>query len=184
LNICDVETVLASVGKCYASLWSERAVRYRNIHGGSDGPDEAMAVVVMSLVPSDRSGIAFTAHPVTGARDQVVINSSFGLGEAIVSGRVTPDSFVVNKETLQIIEREIYPKEFAIFTDPAGTGTIERQLKGAEASAPSLTDDQAREITRLAAKVETHYGKPQDIEWGMARDTLYLLQSRPITTLG
>ena len=182
LNIRGISNVLESVGRCYASLWSERAVRYRSSHGAG-GPDEAMAVVVMGLVESETSGIAFTAHPVTGDRNQVVINASWGLGEAIVSGRVTPDSFVVHKHTGKLVEREIYPKEIEVWLHPEGGGTLERKLSSDRAKAASLSDDQAREIAQVAAQVETHYGSPQDIEWGMAGGRIFVLQSRPITTL-
>lgn len=182
LNVLGVGDVLDSVKKCYASLWSERAVRYRALKGASlDG--EAMAVVVMGLVPSETSGIAFTAHPVTGERDRVVINSSYGLGEAIVSGRVTPDSFVVQKGSLVLLEREIYEKEMAIYPHPDGGGTIERDVPPEQAAAPSISDEQAKVIAQLAARVEGEFGSPQDVEWGMAAGQIYLLQSRPITTL-
>ena len=182
LNVLGINDVLASVRMCYASLWSERAVRYRALKGGSvDG--EAMAVVVMGLVPSETSGIAFTAHPVTGDRDRVVINSSFGLGEAIVSGRVTPDSFVVHKDSLALLEREIYEKQLAIYPHPDGGGTIERELDGPRAAEPSMSDDEAKAVAHIALKVEQHFGSPQDVEWGMAAGQIYLLQSRPITTL-
>jgi pyruvate,water dikinase len=182
LNVLGIQDVLESVRDCYASLWSERAVRYRALKGvGVTG--DAMAVVVMGLVPSETSGIAFTAHPVTGERDRVVINSSWGLGEAIVSGRVTPDSFVVHKGSLALLEREIYEKTLAIFPHPDGGGTIEREVDVARASVPSISDDQAKAVAQLATRVETHFGSPQDIEWGMAAGHVYLLQSRPITTL-
>ncbi len=182
LNVQGAHDVLASVKSCYASLWSERAVRYRALKGvGVNG--DAMAVVVMGLVPSETSGIAFTAHPVTGERDRVVINSSWGLGEAIVSGRVTPDSFVVHKSSFAMLEREIYEKCLAIFPHPDGGGTIERELKGDRAMAPSMSDEQAQAVAQLAARLETHFGAPQDIEWGLAAGQIYLLQSRPITTL-
>jgi pyruvate,water dikinase len=182
LNVVGVTEVLECVRRCYASLWSDRAVRYRaaRVEGSAD---EAMAVVVMGLVRSEISGIAFTAHPVTGDRDQVVINSSWGLGEAIVSGRVTPDSFVVEKGSFAVLEREIYDKEMAILPDPAGAGTVETDLDAERAAAPSLLDEQACEVARMAARVEEHYGGPQDIEWGIQGGQLYLLQSRPITTL-
>ena len=150
---------------------------------GTSRPEEAMAVVVMGLVQSDRSGIAFTAHPVTESLDQVIINSSWGLGEAIVSGRVTPDSFVVEKGSFAVLEREIYEKEMAIWPHPSGVGTVESDLDAVRATAPSLSDDEARAVARMATMVEQHYGSPQDIEWGMQGDRLYLLQSRPITTL-
>jgi phosphoenolpyruvate synthase/pyruvate phosphate dikinase len=182
LNVIGIRDVLASVRKCYASLWAERAVRYRALKKGTIHGD-AMSVVVMGLVPSEASGIAFTAHPVTGDRDQVVINSSWGLGEAIVSGRVTPDSFVVAKSSLSMLEREIYEKQLAIYPHPDGGGTIERELDGARALEPSISDDQAKFVARLASKIEAHFGCPQDIEWGLAAGQVFLLQSRPITTL-
>ncbi len=183
LNVIGIKDVLADVLSCYASLWSERAIRYRSKLGDVSA-EEAMAVVIMGLVRSETSGIAFTAHPVTGSLDQIVINSSWGLGEAIVSGSVTPDSFVVAKESFSIVERDIFEKELAIFPHPDGTGTIEQILSPDRAAAASLTDDEACEVARLAAKVESHYGSPQDIEFGMAGGQLFLLQSRPITTLG
>jgi pyruvate,water dikinase len=182
LNVIGIKDVLASLKRCYGSLWSDRAVRYRALKQGSALGD-AMAVIVMGLVPSETSGIAFTAHPVTGDRDQVVINASWGLGEAIVSGRVTPDSFVVQKGSLALVEREIYEKQLAIYPHPDGGGTIEREINGARATSPSMSDEQAQFVASLAAKVEAHFGSPQDVEWGMAGGEIYLLQSRPITTL-
>ncbi len=182
LNVQGITQVLDSVLQCYASLWSDRAIRYRALRGGAGG--EAMAVVVMGLVPSETSGIAFTAHPVTGERDRVVINASWGLGEAIVSGRVTPDSFVVQKGSLALLEREIFEKELAIYPHPDGGGTIEKALARDRAAAPSLRDDQATAVAKLASDVERYFGSPQDVEWGMAGGQIYLLQSRPITTLG
>ena len=137
----------------------------------------------MGLVASETSGVAFTAHPVTGSRDQVLINASWGLGEAIVSGRVTPDSFLVEKGSFTLLEREIGAKELVIEPHPDGGGTIERKPTPTQAAAPSLTDEEAGAVARLATAVEAHYGSPQDIEWGMAAGSLYLLQSRPITTL-
>ena len=138
-------------------------VSYRTRRGG--GADEAMAVVVMGLVYSDTSGIAFTAHPVTGSRDQIVLNSSYGLGEAIVLGRVTPDMFVIAKGSGAILERDIYPKTMALYPHPEGGGVVEEELSSAKASAPSISDDEAVEVARMAERVETHYGSPQDIEW-------------------
>jgi pyruvate,water dikinase len=179
LNVRGDADIIDRLHRCYVSLWAERAVGYRARNGG--GHDEAMAVVIMYLVPSETAGIAFTAHPVTGSRDTVVINSSWGLGEAIVSGRVTPDCFLVTKETWQIAEREIYPKEIATYPD--GAGTADLPVERSKRNEPSLTDAQAADVARLAAAVETHYGAPQDVEWAFAAGQLYLLQSRPITTL-
>jgi len=183
LNVRGVTDVLTAVRRCYASLWSERAIRYRARGGAVGAHDEAMGVVIMGLVPSDVSGIAFTAHPVTGARDLVVINSSWGLGEAVVSGRVTPDFFVIDKNSFAVLERDIFTKELAIYSHPDGGGTIERQIPADKRSVASLSDEQAQEVARLAARVEAQYGRPQDVEWGLANRQLFLLQSRPITTL-
>ena len=182
LNVRGTEAVLDAVQHCYASLWSGRAFKYRAMQA-QGGQDEAMAVVVMALVPSETSGIAFTAHPVTGERDVVVINAAFGLGEAIVSGAVTPDCYVVEKAPLAVREREVYEKELALYPHPDGAGTLERTLSPAQAVSASLTDAQACEVARLAGLVEAHYGCPQDVEWGMAAGQVFLLQSRPITTL-
>ncbi len=182
LNIYGADSVLDAVHRCFVSLWGERAVGYRARAGG--GTDEAMSVVVMGLVPSDTSGIAFTAHPVTGARDLVVINASWGLGEAVVAGMVTPDSFIVDKNTFVVLERDVFTKELQIRPQPEGGGTIEEKVPRERQGIASLTDDQACEVARLAARVEEHYGSPQDIEWGLADGELFLLQSRPITTLG
>lgn len=181
LNVRGADEVIEAVHRCYASLWSERAVGYRARRG--ENADEAMAVVVMGLVPCDTAGIAFTAHPVTASMDQIVINSSFGLGEAIVSGRVTPDSFVIDKHSFAVLEREIYPKTFAIYPHPEGDGTVEQTLPPDRQKVASLTDEEACAVARLATRVEEHYGTPQDIEWGLYGGDLYLLQSRPITTL-
>jgi phosphoenolpyruvate synthase/pyruvate phosphate dikinase len=184
LNCKGRDQVLDAVRRCYASLWAERALGYRVLKN-SGGTDEAMSVVVMGLVPSETSGIAFTAHPVTGALDLVVINASWGLGEAVVSGRVTPDSFVVDKNSFVVLERDIFTKDIAIYPHPDGNGgTIEEPVPAARQGIASLTDEQACDVARLAARVESHYGSPQDVEWSLASGQLYLLQSRPITTLG
>jgi pyruvate,water dikinase len=179
LNVRGERDILDRLQRCYVSLWAERAVAYRARNGG--GHDEAMAVVIMGLVPAETSGIAFTAHPVTGSLDTVVINASWGLGEAIVSGRVTPDQFLVSKGSWQIVEREICPKMIA--THPEGDGTVDSPVERAMQNQPSLTDEQVAEVAQLASRVEEHYGSPQDVEWALADGHLFLLQSRPITTL-
>ena len=182
LNIHGAQNVLDAVKRCYLSLWSARAVLYRGRSGEPTGP-EAMAVVIMSLVPSDAAGVAFTAHPVTGDRDVVLINSSWGLGESVVSGAVTPDSFVVRKSDLALLEREVFDKQTATRPDANGSGTTEVALERAQTSACSLADDDIAAVARLACDVESHFDAPQDIEWALADSKLYLLQARPITTL-
>jgi pyruvate,water dikinase len=161
-------------------MWSERVLDYYARRGLQ--PDGAMAVLVMRLVPAEVSGVAFTAHPVTGALDQVIINASYGLGEAIVSGLVSPDSFLFEKDSLKLIEAATAYKTVGVFP-AAGDGTAERELQPAMAERPSLTEDEARTVAEMACRVEQHMVGPQDIEFAFAGGELYLLQSRPITTL-
>ncbi|MPZ23108.1 MAG: hypothetical protein GEU28_06100 [Dehalococcoidia bacterium] len=178
LNVRGERDLLARVRDCFASLWSEPAVRYRDSRR-LDHSREAMAVVVMEMVEACSAGVAFTVHPVTGARDQIVINSAWGLGEAVVAGVVTPDMFVVDKSSLAVLERQVFDKQFAIGPDAVG-GTARHPLDDAISGAPSLSDQQVVDVARLAREVEEHYGASQDIEWACA-DRLYLLQARPVT---
>lgn len=183
LNIRDGAAVLDGVARCYRSLWAHRAVQYRAFKR-IDSRHEAMAVVVMELVPSDVSGVAFTVNPLTGSADEIVINASWGLGEAIVSGRVTPDSYVVRKHDLQLVSREIYDKETMILPDPSGrSGTVVLAVEAARMRASALDDEQTLALARLCCRIEAFYGGPQDIEWAIAGKELYLLQSRPVTAL-
>jgi phosphoenolpyruvate synthase/pyruvate phosphate dikinase len=182
LNVRDAESLLHYVRACFASLWSGRALHYRTLKGLDHGR-EAMGVVVMELVDSVASGVAFTVNPVTGDNGQVVINSTWGLGEAVVAGIVTPDMYVVDKESLGLLSRDIYHKEVAMVPDPAGAPrTVEVRVDSARAGAPSLSDEQAIAVATLARDVEQHYGKPQDVEWAVS-GSLYLLQARPVTTV-
>jgi rifampicin phosphotransferase len=142
-------------------------------------------VVIMALVPADVAGVAFTANPITGSGDQIVVNASWGLGEIVVSGRVTPDSFVLDKESLTPVERDVFPKEVEIVPDPAGgSGVVSRPVEGGRAMTPALTEPQLRELGALCLAVERHYERPMDIEWAFAANRLSLLQARPITALG
>jgi pyruvate,water dikinase len=156
-------------------------VRFRR-QRGDDEQDEAMAVVVMGFIGAESAGVAFTRHPVSGRQDVVLINASLGLGEAVVAGRVTPDSFLVSKSGRQIVERDIFEKTLIIEADEALGGTLERAPSPVEARSPSLTDEEAGAVADLAVRVEAHFGAPQDIEWAFAGGRLYLLQARPITT--
>jgi pyruvate,water dikinase len=147
----------AAVRRCWASLWSPQALAYRRFRGISmDGA--AMAVVVQSLVPADAAAVAFTRHPVTGREDQIVITSIRGLGDAMVSGTVTPDTYVIDKASLRTVD----------FTPGDGEN--------------ALDDDQLQELARLCLSVEAGFGQPVDIEAAITNGTWYLLQARPITT--
>ena len=180
LNVVGDDSVLAAVRKCWASLWTDRAVTYRATHGISPST-VALAVVVQSMVDAEVAGVLFTANPVTGRRLEAVIDASPGLGEAVVSGAVNPDHFVVDTATKEILERREGDKGLAI--RPLAGGGTER-INLVPDSVPSLSDGQIRELAALGSRVERHYGAPQDIEWAIdAADKLFLVQSRPITTL-
>ena len=180
LNVVGADAVLAAVRQCWASLWTDRAVTYRATHGISPST-VALAVVVQRMVDAAVAGVLFTANPVTGRRHEAVIDASPGLGEAVVSGAVNPDHFVVDTDSKEILERRPGDKGIAIRPVPGG-GTERVTL--APDSGPSLSDVQIRALAALGSRVERHYGSPQDIEWAIdGADKLWLTQSRPITTL-
>ncbi len=181
LNVVGVESVLDAVRRCWASLWTDRAVSYRATNG-IDPRGVRLAVVVQRMVDASVAGVLFTANPVTGKRRQAVIDASPGLGEAVVSGAVSPDHFVANAATGEIVERRLGDKRVAVVAGPGG-GT-ERVELAADEHGASLSDDQILALVRLGARVEEHYGTPQDTEWAIDGDgALWLLQARPITTL-
>src|SRR6266700_3347551 len=181
LNVIGIEAVLDAVRRCWASLWTDRAVSYR-ASLGIDQRSVRFAVVVQRMVESSVSGVLFTANPLTGKRRQAVIDASPGLGEAVVSGAVNPDHFVVNAPTGEIIERRIGDKRVAIHVLEGG-GT-ERVELAAQSSEACLSDDQVRALAALGARVEGYYGAPQDTEWAIDDSgKLWLTQARPITTL-
>ncbi|MEV0380974.1 PEP/pyruvate-binding domain-containing protein [Nonomuraea sp. NPDC050643] len=181
LNVVGARAVVEAVRRCWASLWTDRAVAYRE----SNGIDHAavrLAVVVQVMVDARVAGVMFTANPVTGRRREAVIDAAPGLGEAVVSGAVNPDRFIVHGG--EILERQAGDKRLAIRSLPGGgTERVETAPESA-AGGLCLTDDQVRDLAALGARVEDHYGAPQDTEWAVDADgTLWLTQARPITTL-
>jgi phosphohistidine swiveling domain-containing protein len=181
LNVCGTDELVECVRKCWASLWTARAVTYR-ARQGFDHHKVYLAVAIQAMIDSEISGIMFTANPITGSHDETVINASWGLGEAIVSGLVTPDTFTIRKSDGHILSRQIGNKERTIEYAREG-GTVERETPAHLRSIPAVSDDQLAELVALGQRVENHYQKPQDIEWAYAQGRLYVLQSRPITTL-
>ena len=182
LNVRGVAALLESVRNCWASLWTAQAMSYRNEMGiASDAV--AMGVVVQIMVPADVAGILFTANPATGERDEMIVNASYGLGEAVVGGQVTPDTFIVDRSTLRPKETTLGTKERQVVADGnRGTRLVEVDADARDAS--SLAEEVLTELAGLAARVEEHFGgQPQDIEWAVADGKLWLLQSRPITNL-
>lgn len=181
LNVRGYDDLLERTKHCWASLWTNRAMTYR-VRQGFDHEQVYLAVVVQSMIPSEVSGIMFTANPITGNQGEAVINASWGLGEATVSGLVTPDTITVRKEDGQLISQQIAAKERMI-TYATDGGTVELETPVEKREIPALLDEQVTELVELGRQIEAHYDAPQDIEWALFKDRFYLLQSRPITTL-
>lgn len=181
LNVIGIEAVLIAVQQCFASLWTDRATQYRASLGLAPR-DVRLAVVVQRMVQAEVAGVLFTANPLTGKRREAVIDANPGLGEAVVSGATTPDHFVVQTETGEIVERLLGNKQVVVQAS-AGGGT-----QKIAASTPSehfcLSDEQIRALAELGSHIEAWYGIPQDIEWAIdASGQIELIQARPITTL-
>jgi phosphoenolpyruvate synthase/pyruvate phosphate dikinase len=175
------ETLLANVQKCWASLFTPRAIFYRyekELHKTKI----SVAVVVQKMVQSEVSGIAFSVHPVTEDYNQLIIEAGFGLGEAIVSGSVTPDSYVVEKSPRSIIDKNVTYQSRALWRAENG-GNEWRELSEVEGTKPALSDEQALELSEIILRIESHYGFPCDIEWAYEAGQFFITQSRPITTL-
>jgi rifampicin phosphotransferase len=179
LNVCGIEAVLRSVSKCWASLFNDRAVAYRIQHG-IDHRKVQLSVVIQRMVFPVAAGILFTADPVTSNRSVTSIDASFGLGEALVSGLVNPDNYKVRDG--EIVDRQIGVKTVAIFASRQG-GTEQKEVETVLRNAQTLEDDQILQLERMGRTIEAHFGQPQDIEWCLAHDGAFIVQSRPITTL-
>ena len=180
-NVTGDTELLDAVIRCWASLFSPRVISYRASRGFTDDP--AMAVVVQKMVDSEKAGVAFTADPSTGARDRVVIEAAYGLGEVVVSGEVEPDTYVVSKDTLTPLDVRLGQQKLQIVRGPDGKD-MPVDLDDAQADSRVLTDDEIRAIARMAIAMEDHSGCPQDTEWAISGAATYLVQARPITTLG
>ena len=183
LNVVGDDAVLDAVRRCWASLWSERAISYRARRQVEQG-GVTMAVVVQRMVMADVAGVLFTANPLTGSRDDLVIDASPGLGEAVVAGLVSPDHIVLSKRPLAIRERLLGRQEVAIRPLSAGGTEETRTPTPSVANAEGcLSDADVAELASFALAVERHFGSPQDIEWAIAGGERYLLQARPMTAL-
>jgi len=179
LNIIGKEAILKHVSKCWASLFTERAVIYR-LQNGFDHRQVHLAVVVQQMVFARVAGILFTADPITSNRKVLSIDAGFGLGEAMVSGLVNADNYKVRND--KVIDKKISTKKLAIYALRDG-GTKEQEIEPERRNRQALTDAQILQLARLGRKIEEHFGCPQDIEWCLVDDTFYIVQSRPITTL-
>ena len=183
LNVRGADALLDAVRACWASLFGARTIYYRAKRGFGQA-DMDIAVVVQRQIQSTRSGVMFTIDPSSGDRDRLVIEGAFGLGEAVVSGSVSPDRYLVNKDGLHIDRREVRRKELAIVSLPGG-GTETRELDEWEGRKPVLSDEEVHEVADLGVRIERHYGAPQDTEWAFEDGgAVWMLQSRPVTTAG
>lgn len=175
LGVTGADALLAAVKRCWTSLWTARAIGYRARHGAGAGV--ALAVVMQRLVPAESSGVLFTANPLTGARDEMVVNAVWGLGEAVVGGAVTPDTYVVADG--DEVRREVADKAMMTVLGPEGTrlAPVPEHLR----RAPVLDRDGVVELARLGARVQRFHGEPMDVEWARRDGRFALLQARPVT---
>jgi len=181
LNVHGEAAVLDAVKRCWASLWSARAIGYR-ARAGVDPGDVSIAVVVQRLVPAEAAGVMFTTDPVSGARDQVVISANWGLGESVVAGDVTPDVAVVGRtagKAGKLASYRIGSKE--VMTVPDGAGTRTADVPPGQRAAAVLSPERAQELAATGLAIEKLYGEPVDVEWALAGGELFVLQARPIT---
>ena len=188
LHISGEEELLRHIRRCWASLWTARAIYYREKQD-FDHFDVALSVVVQKMVNSEKSGVMFTANPISQNLDEMMINASYGLGEAVVSGMVTPDEYIVNKKTKEIIETTISEKNVMVIQADDGVGTklvqVADYLGNEAVNTECLNEYELSTLIDYGIKIENLYKNIQDIEWGIDADTkqLYILQSRPITTI-
>jgi pyruvate, water dikinase len=180
-NVAGPDQVLRRVSDCWASLWGARSIFYREDKGITAEP--SIAVVVQEMVPSEKSGVMFTVDPSTGERNHVVIEAALGQGEVVVSGQVEPDTYVVDKQGPSIVMVRVGSQRVEIVRGPGGED-LRVDLDPTQASARVLGDDEIVDLARLGVAVEAHYGSPQDTEWAIADGKTYLVQSRPVTSIG
>jgi len=185
LNVQGGKQVVVAVQGCWASLFEPRAIFYRH-HQGFDHFKVGIAVPVQKMVQSKTSGVMFTLEPVTSASDKIVIEAVFGLGEAIVSGEITPDLYVISKESLKILKRKTVSQEVQLVKNPdakAKETNIWTPLPASTQSKPKLSESEITQLAQLGKHIEDHYKFPQDIEWAKEDSKIYIVQTRPVTTI-
>ncbi len=180
LNVTGIDMLLEKVKECYASLWGDRAVSYRR-NSGYDKEKVALAVVIQQMIESDSAGVMFTSDP-AGDRENIHINASYGLGEAVVSGMVSPDEYILSRDG-RIIKKVIGSKEVKIIYDRENRGTMQVPVKENERSQAVLDDKAMAGLVAEGLRIEEHYGHPMDIEWSIKDGRIFILQARSITTI-
>lgn len=185
LGITDIETILQKVKECWVSLWTERAIKYRSYQNNTE--NLKMAVVIQDFIPSEVSGIMFTINPATQNKDEFVIEASWGLGEFIVGGKVIPDHFIVRIQegtsNLSIKTSKLGTKRRILQWNIEQQQICELTTPAHLRKALTLNQEQVFQLARIGQTLQSHFGCPQDIEWTIHQNQIYLLQSRPITTL-
>ena len=179
LNVSK-EDLIENIKNCWISLFSERALFYR-IERKMDEQNISLAVVVQKMIQSEVAGVCFTVHPVNKDKNQLIVEAGFGLGEAIVSGSITPDSYVIDKKDLKIIKKNILKQDKMIVRSKNGKGVLVISAQNNESQ--KLSNNDIIKLSKLCIKIEKYYKRPQDIEWALKDNKFYILQSRPITTL-
>ena len=186
LNIAGAKDLLLAVKNCWASLFEPRAIFYR-VHQNYDHFSVRIAVPVQKMIQSQTSGVMFTVEPVSSDDTKIVVEAIWGLGEAIVSGAVTPDLYLLDKSTLAILERKIAAQEWKLVRNPKSKDALEANervfIRQDDLARQKLSDAEIRAIAEVGKRIEQHYGTPQDIEWARDEDGLYILQTRPVTTM-
>jgi len=182
LNVKGNQSLVQAVQACWASLFTARAIYYRE-RNNFPHMKVAIAVVVQKMVNSEKSGVMFSVNPATNNENQIVIESAFGLGEAVVSGAVNPNTYIIDKKTKQIVEKDIPGQDYKIVRDPNTGKNIKVDLTEEQKKIQVLNDSEISVLSQLALKVEQHYTAPQDMEWAIERNKAYLVQTRPVTTL-
>jgi phosphoenolpyruvate synthase/pyruvate phosphate dikinase len=185
LWVLGVEHVCDAVRDCWASLFTPQAISYRLALGSED--EAAMGVTVQAMVDAEASGVLFTCNPVSGDPSMVALNASWGLGIGVVGGELTPDDYLVSKITGEVVRRTVSTKHVEYVPDPAGRGTIRRDVSAERRDEPCLGDAELGALVEVARRIERHYGSHQDVEWAIARsqplpEALLVLQARPVTT--
>lgn len=181
LNVKGKKQLIMSIKKCWASLYTPRAIFYRKHHRIQK---TSMGIIVQKMIDADKSGVMFTADPTTNDKTKIFIEASFGLGEAVVSGLVVPDHYVVDKESGQILEVKISKKMWMKKMDKSTGETVKTKMPSDKIEKRVLDDSEIKKLCDYALKIERHYNKPQDIEWCEERGRIYIVQTRAITTLG
>ncbi len=181
LNVRKTDHVTQAVHQCWASLYTARAIYYRE-KNNFEHNKVFIAVVVQKMVDSEKAGVMFSINPATNNKDEIVIEAGFGFGDAVVSGAISPDNYLVDKDTLEIKNKTINNKEFMFYRDPNTGRTNKRMLSLEKAKAQVLTEDEVKGIAKLAKKSEEHYGVPQDMEFAIENNQLFMVQTRAITT--